>query len=323
VSVLNYDEAALTERELSDLTDLLPSKDEPTVTWINVNGLHDTQIMEDFGKHFGLHPLLLEDVVNTQQRPKLEAYENCLFVVLKMLSWDEKSSRVDSEQVSLVLGPRYVISFQERSGNVFEPVRKRIGSRKGRICRMGPDYLIYAMVDAIVDHYFLLLERIGDEIEALEKEVFQEPADTTLRTVQHLKSELLHIRRSIWPLREVAGGMMREESDLISEQTHIFWRDVYDHTIQVIDTLESYRDTSSGLLDIYLSSVSNRMNEVMKVLTIIATIFIPLTFIAGIYGMNFEWMPELHQPWAYPAVWIVMVFVALLMVMYFRRKKWF
>ncbi len=253
----------------------------------------------------------------------MESFDDSVFVVLKMLTFDVETAEVLSEQVSLVLGSNYVISFQESPGDVFDPVRQRIRSRKGRICKMGPDYLLYALVDAVVDHYFVVLEQIEGKLETLEDEVFREPNLSTLHAIQKQRTELLKLRKSVWPLRELANGLLREEHSLISDKTEIFLRDVYDHTIQIIDTLESFRDTVSGLLDVYLSSVSNRMNEVMKVLTIIATIFIPLTFIAGIYGMNFEFMPELQIQWAYPMVWIVMVSVAVFMLLFFKRRNWF
>jgi magnesium transporter len=265
---------------------------------------------------------MLEDILNTQQRPKMEDYENCIFVVLKMLFLADDEANIRSEQVSLVLGSGYVLSFQEMTGDVFEPVRRRIRSRKGRICKRGPDYLLYALVDAIVDYYFVLLEKIEEKLEVLEDAVFDNPTMPALVEIQRLKVELLRFRKAIWPLRETINGLLREESELIDEKTEIFLKDVYDHTIQVIDTVEGFRDTVSGLLDVYLSSLSNRMNEVMKVLTIIATIFIPLTFIAGIYGMNFDYMPELRIPWAYPAVGVAMLAVALFMIAYFRRKGW-
>jgi len=323
IIVLDYDEQRLAEKNVGSVLELLPLKDSPTVSWINVTGVHDAEVLEAFGQHFGLHPLLLEDVLNTEQRPKMESFDDSVFVVLKMLTFDVETGEVLSEQVSLVLGSNYVISFQESPGDVFDPVRQRIRSRKGRICKMGPDYLLYALVDAVVDHYFVVLEQIEGKLETLEDEVFREPNLSTLHAIQKQRTELLKLRKSVWPLRELANGLLREEHSLISDKTEIFLRDVYDHTIQIIDTLESFRDTVSGLLDVYLSSVSNRMNEVMKVLTIIATIFIPLTFIAGIYGMNFEFMPELQIHWAYPMVWIVMASVAVFMLLFFKRRNWF
>ena len=322
ITMIDYDDRQLQEQDIEEVAELAVRRRMPSVTWINVDGLHDTAVMARIGEAFDLHSLILEDILNTQQRPKMENFENCIFVVLKMLSLADDGANIRSEQVSLVLGTGYVLSFQEMTGDVFEPVRQRIRSRKGRICKMGPDYLLYALVDAIVDHYFVLLEKIEEKLEVLEDAVFENPTMSALAEIQRLKVELLRFRKAIWPLRETVNGLLREESELIDEKTEIFLKDVYDHTIQVIDTVEGFRDTVSGLLDVYLSSLSNRMNEVMKVLTIIATIFIPLTFIAGIYGMNFDYMPELRIPWAYPAVGLGMLAVALIMIGYFRKKGW-
>lgn len=292
------------------------------MTWINVDGLHETELMGELGKIFDLHPLTLEDILNTHQRPKMESHEKYIFVVLKMLSCAQESTEILSEQVSFILGPGYVLSFQEKLGDVFEPVRQRIRSHKGRIRARGSDYLLYALVDAVIDHYFVVLEKIEEQLEVLGEAVFEDPSATLLAEIQGLKLELVRMRKAVWPLRETISGLVREESELIEERTEIFLKDVYDHTIQAIDTVEGFRDTVSGLLDIYLSNVSNRMNEVMKVLTIIATIFIPTTFIAGVYGMNFDFMPELKWHWAYPLVWIVMIAVGVSMIFYFKKKKW-
>ncbi len=323
ISYIDYDEAQFNESAVEEIENCFPFKDTPTVTWINIDGLHQVDIIEKLGKHFDLHPLILEDIVNTHQRPKVEEFENYLFIVLKMLYYDEKSNGTQIEQVSLIVGKNYVISFQEREGDIFDPVRDRIRNGKGRIRKMGPDYLAYALMDAVVDNYFIILERNGEKVEELEDKVVSYPRPETLQEIHKLKRETIFLRRSVWPLRELINSMERGESPLIHKSTRIYLRDVYDHTIQVIDTVETYRDMLSGMHDTYLSSVSNRMNEVMKVLTIIATIFIPLTFIAGIYGMNFEFMPELKWHWAYFAVWGVIVLIAISMVIYFRRKKWF
>jgi len=322
ISVIDYDESQFEEKRAGTVEECFPFTDKSTATWINIDGLHEIGIIEKLGEHFGLHPLVIEDIVNTGQRPKMEDFTDYIFVVLKMLGYDDKKMEVTSEQVSLVLGTNFVISFQEKPGDVFEPIRQRIRSAKGRIRKMGADYLAYALLDAIVDNYFSILEKLGDRVEGLEEELVSEPGPGTLQTIHSSKRELLFIRKSVWPLREVISGLQRGESPLISDGAEIYFRDVYDHTIQVIDTVETFRDMVSGMLDTYLSSLSNRMNEVMKVLTIIATIFIPLTFIAGIYGMNFEFMPELKWRWAYPAVWLVMAGVFLAMIMYFKRKKW-
>ncbi len=323
VKMFVYDEQRLEERNVTNVADLAARSPGPAVTWVNVDGLHEVAVVEQLGNMFSLHPLVLEDILNTEHHPKMEDYENYLFVVLRLLSLVGDERQVCSEQVSLVLGRGFVLTFQETVGDVFEPIRQRVRAQTGRIRKMGSDYLFYALIDAVVDHYFVVLDKIGERLEVLETSVFENPNAETLAEIQQLRLELLGFRKAIWPLREAINGLLREESELISEKTEIFLRDVYDHTIQVLDTVEGFRDTVSGLMDVYLSNVSNRMNEVMKVLTIIATIFIPLTFIAGIYGMNFEYMPELQIPWAYPLVWLAMVAVALIMIVYFRRKGWF
>jgi magnesium transporter len=327
-TVIDFDEGNLEEKEMKNIKDCFTYKDKSTVTWINIDGIHQIDIIEKIGKHFNLHPLVLEDVVNTGQRPKMEDFDNYLFLVLKMLYRQGEEKEAKSEQVSLIVGPQFVISFQEKEGDVFNPIRERIRSGKGRIRRMGSDYLAYALIDAIVDNYFIVLEKLGEEIEELEKELVSDPKPQTLYEINRLKGEMLFLRKSIWPLRELINGLQRGEAALVKESTVIYLRDVYDHTIQVIDTIETFRDLVSGMFDTYLSSVSNKMNEVMKVLTIIATIFIPLTFVAGIYGMNFNPevsilnMPELNWRYGYLTSIGVMVLVALVMVFYFKRKNW-
>ncbi len=323
ISFIDYNEARFEEEEVEEIEKCFPFKDTSSVTWINIDGLHQVDIIEKLGKHFDLHPLVLEDIVNTHQRPKVEEFENYLFIVLKMLYYDDESNETQIEQVSLILGKSFVISFQERQGDIFNPVRERIRNGKGRLRKLGPDYLAYALMDAVVDNYFIILEKNGEKIEELEDKVVLDPKPEVLQVIHKLKREMIFLRRSVWPLRELVNTVERGESQLVNKSTRIYLRDVYDHTIQVIDTVETYRDMLSGMHDTYLSSVSNRMNEVMKVLTIIATIFIPLTFIAGIYGMNFEFMPELKWHWAYFGVWAVMALVAISMVIYFRKKKWF
>jgi len=322
ISYIDYDEAKVEEKEVEDIVQCFPFKDTPTVTWINIDGLHQVDIIEKLGKHFSLHPLILEDIVSTEQRPKMEDFEHYIFVITKMLFYDEKEGETKIEQVSLVLGENFVISFQEREGDIFEPIRERIRKGKGRIRKMGADYLAYALLDAVVDNYFLILEKLGERLEDLEDRVVSNPQPETSQEIHKLKREMIFLRKSVWPLREVINSLERGESPLIKKACRIFLRDVYDHTIQVIDTVETFRDMVSGMHDTYLSSISNRMNEVMKVLTIIATIFIPLTFIAGIYGMNFEFMPELKWHGAYFAVWGIIVIVAVIMVIFFKRKRW-
>jgi len=322
ITLMDYDEQRFEEKQVARIEECLPFRQTPTVTWVNVDGLHEIDAIDKLGKAFDLHPLMLEDVLSTGQRPKFDDFEDHIFVVLKMLSYNDAEQTVETEQVSLVLGPNFVFSFQERIGDVFQYVRDRIRNAKGRIRKLGADYLAYALIDAIVDSYFGILEKIGDKIEALEDELVTNPDDKTLRQIYALKREMISLRRSIWPLRELVNGMQRSESALLSEPTGIYLRDVYDHTVQIIDTIESFRDIVAGMLDTYLSSISNRMNGVMKVLTIIATLFIPLTFVAGIYGMNFEHMPELKWRYGYAAVWAVMLVVGAAMLVYFRRKKW-
>jgi magnesium transporter len=323
IRLIDYDEAQLQEKEPKTIEECFPFKELPTVTWVNIDGLHDIQVMEKIGKHFNLHPLVMEDILNTEQRPKIEDFDDYLFIVLKMLYFDETEDEIRSEQISIILGSNFVLSFQEKVGDIFDPLRERIRNSKGRVRKMGPDYLAYALLDAVVDNYFVVLEKLGEKIEGMEEELVTNPTPETLQTIHNLKREMIFLRKSVWPLREVISRLERGESELIKDSTGIYLRDVYDHTIQVIDTVETYRDMLSGMLDIYLSSISNRMNQVMKVLTIIATIFIPLTFVAGIYGMNFEFMPELKWHWVYPwAFWLVMLGVAGVMLVYFRRKKW-
>lgn len=322
ITVIDYDEQNFEGKEVSSVEECFPFKQTPTVTWINIDGIHDVSIIEKLGKEFELHPLILEDILNTTQRPKFEDFERYIFIVLKMLSYTDKKNGVEAEQVSLILGANFVISFQEIVGDVFDEVRDRLRNAKGRIRKMGADYLAYSLIDAVVDNYFAILENLGESIESMEEDLVAEPTGKTLQQIHNLKREMIALRKSIWPLRELISSLQRSGTLLINESTNVYLRDVYDHTIQVIDTVESFRDMVSGMLDIYLSSISNRMNAVMKVLTIIATIFIPLTFIAGVYGMNFKYMPELEWRWAYPIVWLVMTAVAIVMLVYFRRKKW-
>jgi len=322
ITIIDYDEAQFQEKEVETVEECSSFKDKPTVTWINIDGIHQVDIIEKIGKQFNIHPLTLEDIVNTEQRPKMEDYQDYIFVLVKMLSYDDEDNGIRPEQVSLIVGSNFVISFQEKQGDVFDPVRERIRKGKSRIRKMKADYLAYALVDTIVDHYFVVLEKFGEEVEGMEEELVTNPTPKTFQVIHTLKSELIFLRKSVWPLREVAGSLERGESPLIHKSTRVFLRDVYDHTIQAIDTIETFRDLVSGMLDVYLSSVSNKMNEVMKVLTIIATIFIPLTFVAGIYGMNFKYMPELEWHWGYFGALLIMVVIVVLMMFYFKRKRW-
>ncbi len=322
ITLIDYDESQFQEKEVKMVEECFPFKDKPTVTWINIDGIHQIEIIEKIGQHFGVHPLILEDILNTDQRPKIEDFDNYIYVALKLLKYMENSDEIISEQVSLIMGANFVISFMECEEDIFNPVRERIRTGKGHIRKMGSDYLAYSLADAIVDNYFVIMEKIGEKIEVMEEELVTNPTRETLKSFHNLQRELIFLRKSVWPLREVVNNLQRGESSLIHKSTRIYLRDIYDHTIEVIDIIEGLRDTVSRMLDIYLSSISNKLNEIMKVLTIIATIFIPLTFIAGVYGMNFEYMPELKWRWGYPVIWIIMTAIGILMLNYFRTKKW-
>jgi magnesium transporter len=322
IRVIMYDEESMEEKDLDSIDECFQYIGRSGKTWINIDGIHEVGIIEKIGHNLHLHPLVLEDILNTDQRPKLDDYEDYLFICAKMLTYDSENSRLNVENISLVLSSDYVISLQEVEGDIFDPIRERLRKGKGRIRKEGHDYLAYTLLDAIVDNYFTVLEKIGEEIESLEEEVISDPDERTVEGIHHLKRELIFLRKSVWPLREVVNTLDRGESPIVQDGTRVFLRDVYDHTIQVMDTTETFRDMVSGMLDVYLSSISNRMNQVMKVLTIIATIFIPLTFIAGIYGMNFKYMPELELKWAYPLVLGCMLVIGIIMLIWFRRKRW-
>lgn len=320
ISLIEYNETEFIEKEFYDLSECLDFVNPALVKWMNVDGIHRVELIEAIGKRFNIHPLTLEDVVNTRQRPKFEDYDNYVVAIMKMIHYD---TELHSEQLSVVLIEGMVISFQEADGgDAFDLIRNRIRQGKGRIRKMGADYLAYALIDAVVDCYFNILEKIGDKIELLEEELITEPSKETMQHLHFMKREMIFLRKAVWPMRELVNNMERSETELIKPTTDIYLRDVNDHIIRVIDTVETYRDLLSGMMDIYLSSVSNRMNEVMKVLTIITTIFVPVTFIAGVYGMNFEFMPELHSKWGYPLTWIVMLTVMISLMTYFRKKKW-
>ncbi len=327
ITLIEYGPDHLEERRIERVEELQAYRDTPEVTWVNVDGLQDVASIDKLGQMFGFHPLALEDVLHCGQRPKIEDYGSYHFMVFKSVRL--RDGALETEQISFFLSGNFVITLQEIPGDSFEAVRERIRRGKGNIRKSGPDYLTYALIDALVDEFFPVLEAYGERIEDLEDVVIQKPTPETLREVHHIKRELLTLRRSAWPEREVINAMQREESHLFKPETRVFLRDCYDHTIQVIDMIETYRDLASGLLDAYLSSASNRLNEVMKVLTVISTIFIPLNFIAGVYGMNYNpeaspWnMPELDWYWGYPYALGLMLAVALGLVMFFRRRGWF
>jgi magnesium transporter len=323
ITIREFGQDQYYETSLNTFDQCVPLKNKTTVTWINVDGVHHVETLEKLGECYGLHPLVLEDILATDQHPKMEDYDEYVYVVLKMFSSDnEGTAETVIEQFSMIIGSNYIISFQEKESDIFVPIIERIRNAKGRIRKMGADYLGYALLDTIIDRYFLILEDLGERLESMEEELVTNPGPATLQAIHQLKREMIYLRRSVWPLREVIGALQRSDPKIITSQTHPYLRDVYDHTIQVIDTLETYRDILSGMLDIYLSSISNRLNAVMKVLTVIATIFMPLTFIVGLYGMNFKYMPELEWHYGYPMVLVVMSIVVVCMLIYFKRKDW-
>jgi magnesium transporter len=321
ITLCEYDESRFKEKEIHTLEGLKPPPESKTVTWVNIDGLQDVRLLEQMGVVFGLHPLILEDMLITDQRPKLEDHGDYLYIVLKRFHKDE-GARLVPEQVSIVLGRNYMISLNEKEGKLLDPVRERLRNDRGRLRKGGADDLAHALLDGIVDGYFSILDHFGEEIETLEEGLMGRPSPETLRSIQILKREMILLRKAVWPLREVVGSLSRSDSPLIRKLSVLYFRDISDHTVQVIDTIETYRDMLSGMIDIYLSTISNRMNEIMKVLTVIATIFMPLTFLAGVYGMNFKTMPELEWRWGYFALWGVMLVIAVVMLLYFRRKKW-
>lgn len=319
ITTLSYTGEQFEEREITNIEECFALRNEGTITWITVKGVHDVEVIEQIGKCFELHPLLIEDIIHAEQRPKADYFEKSIFLVVKILSLD-KNEQVNSEQISIVLGHNFIVSFEEFEDDTFKQVRERI--KKGRFAKRDADYVMYSLIDAIVDNYFLILERLGERIETLEEQVVQQPTLETIQAIYNLKTQMIFLRKNVWPLREVISSLLRTESKLVKKSTHFYLRDVYDHTVQVIETVETQRDMIAGMLEIYLSSMSNRMNEIMKVLTIMGTIFIPLTFITSLYGMNFEFMPELKARYGYFVILAVMALVAVFMLFYFRKKKW-
>ena len=323
INIIDYSKDSYVEEMAVDCESCYPFKDKPSVTWIQTEGLHDRTLIERIGIHFNIHPLVLEDITNTEHRPKWEEFEDYTFVTLKMLFFNEKKAKMTTEQVSFVLGKNWVLSFQEGPDDVFDHVKERIKTNKGRIRRMGPDYLVYRLMDAIIDIYFDVLEKVGVEIERLEDELIKDPDEETMHKINRLKKEMVVLQRSIWPLREVIGGLQRSESELVAKATIPFFNDLFDHTAMVMESIESYQSMVFDMSDMYISSMSNKMNEIMKILTIIATIFIPLSFLASVYGINSQNMPELQHPLFYPYLWwFFVVLMIAMMLVYFRRKRW-
>jgi magnesium transporter len=319
ITIIRYSETFFVEKEIASVADVINEKNNESVTWINIDGL-DAKLIEEVGESFGLHPLIQEDILNTEQRPKTEDFGSYIYIVLKNF-YNQGNGEMPPEQVSIILGNNFIISFKERPTALFEPIRERLRTNKGRIRKTGADNLAHAIMDSVVDNYFFVLENLEERIEYLEDDLVKQTNPVNLQAIHSLKRELILLRKSLWPLREAISTLERSESPLITESTHIYFKDIFDHVIAIIDTVETFRDMLSGMLDIYLSTISNRLNQVMKVLTIIATIFMPLTFLAGIYGMNFKYMPELEWRWGYYSLWAVMLTIAILMLI-FKRKKW-
>ena len=322
ITITRYNEQAIVERQFNSFDACQLVGDPGEVTWINVTGVSKVKDLEKVGECFKIHPLVLEDILEVGQRPKVEDYDEYLYIVLNSIRSVAEDKELAAEEISLVLGPNYLLSFYSGADDIYAPIRERLLQAKGRIRKMGADYLAYSLIDLVVDNYFIELEKFGDQVESLEDAVVANPTPHTLRDVHRFKNDMIMLRKSLWPLREVIARLERRESPLISENLGNYFRDVYDHTIIAIDTVETYRDILSGMLDIYLSSMSNRLNQIMKVLTIIATIFMPLTFITSLYGMNFKHMPELQWEYGYFMVLGLVVVIALSMIEYFRRKRW-
>jgi magnesium transporter len=323
ITLVDYSTENIEEKTVQSVDEILAYKDSDSVTWVIIEGLTSIEIVENIGTAFGIHQLVLEDILNTNQRPKFEEYDDYLFIVLKSLLSEDDQFTVVHEQISLLVLSNFVFMFKEKTDDLFLPLLQRIRTSKGRFISQGADYLTYAILDTVVDQFFILLDSLDEVVIVLEDSLLKaEQTQDTINTIQRLKREIIGIRRFVSPIRDLMAGLLRSESELIHRDTHIFLRDVSDHAIRVIESIESYREILSGLLEIYISSVSNKMNEIMKVLTIFASIFIPLTFLVGIYGMNFEYMPELKWRWAYPALWVVFLTIPAVLLVYFRKRRW-
>jgi magnesium transporter len=322
ITVFDYNKSSLNKHTIKTIAELLPYKTTDTLTWVIIDGLKDVSVIDDIGQHFDIHALVLEDILNTHQRPKFEEFDDYLYIVIKALSLAADQFNVEYEQVSLLLLNKFVFTFKEKPDALFDPIFNRLNNDKSNLRNLGTDYLTYVIMDSIVDEYFGLQDNFDELIETLEDELLANPSAQTLDSIQKIKRELIFLRRTISPLRELLAAIQRSESPLLNNKTKRYFGDVYDHAIRVTEAIESYRDLIAGMLDIYLSSVSNKMNETMKVLTIFASIFIPLTFIAGVYGMNFEYMPELKWRWGYPLLWVVFVGVSIFLLRFFKKKNW-
>lgn len=322
ITIINYNQKEFEDLKVKELQDKHLDINPEKINWIKVSSLENVQIIEKIGNAFNLHPLLLEDIVSIDQRPKIEEYNNCSAIFLKILKWDAQNEIIEIEQATLILGENFVITFEESGGEIFKPIIERLKTSKGRVRQMNEDYLFYSLIDIIVDNYFLVTERFSDKIEELDIELIEEASNETQQKIQKYKREIMLLNRTIRPLREVINVISRGTIDFIHENILVYFRDIYDHIIYISETFENFRDVLSGMHEMYLSSVSYKMNEIINVLTIISSIFIPLSFLAGLYGMNFIFMPELQSPWGYPILLMVMASIAIFMVIYFRKRKW-
>lgn len=322
LEIIDYNSESSKQYIIDEISDTINIKNKDSITWLNINGVHSEEIIHKVWVEYDIHPLVLEDMSNTTQRSKIEEYDEYIFMVLKIVYFSEETNSISIEQLSIIVGENYILTLQEKPGIIFNGVRERIKNWKWKIRKMWSDYLMYALTDALVDSYFWVLEKISNKIESLEEKLLISVDTHMLQEIYALKNELLFLKKSIWPLREVVNNLQKIENSLIEEHTHLYLRDVYDHTIQIIETIETFRDIISGMLDLYLSMTSNKMNEVMKVLTIFSAIFIPLTFFSGIYGMNFQHMPELEMIYAYPIWWIATIVMSIIMVIIFKKKNW-
>ncbi|WP_394753868.1 magnesium/cobalt transporter CorA [Crenothrix sp.] len=323
ISLINYNGTHLEKRTIQSIEECLHYQNTDTITWVVINGLKDVSVIDAIGKHFNIHALVLEDILNTHQRPKLEEFNDYLFIVMKAVTLEDSTYSISYEQISLLLLSNFVFTFREKPDALFQPVIDRLNIPTSQLRNVGADYLTYVLIDAIVDEYFTMQDNLDELVETVEDELLVNPSTKTLATIQKIRRELIFLRRTMPPLRELLKALHRSsESPLLEERTRRYFGDVYDHVIRISESVESYRDLIASMLDIYLSSISNKMNETMKVLTVFASIFIPLTFIAGVYGMNFEYMPELKWRWGYPALWCVFVSVSVSLLIYFKRKKW-
>lgn len=323
ISSIEFNEHEVNEKQHASLDDLKPKIDSEKITWINVNGVHNVEVVDSISKMVGLHPLTTEDILNTEHRPKIDFFENHLLAIVKMIDLEQDESELDIEQVSFILMENTVVTFQEKKGDLFNPVRLMLKENKGKIRKSGADFLFYSLMDVIFDQYLIIMDEMDDRIATLEGNIMEDPDNHSLQDINEYKNTILQLKKTVWPVREVVNKLINRKVPYISESISFYLQDIHDHIVQANDMVETSRGQLYGLLDVYYSTLSMKMNEIMKVLTIVSTIFIPLTFIAGIYGMNFAHMPELSLSWGYPAVWIVMIIITGIMVMYFKKKNWF